>query len=336
MALVGAFMFAGVASAAAFVDDIPGEPARLNVWTSINLFGGLDDANDSVYSISLKPGDELKTICISGHPGMDLFGPGSTSVDVDTPLAAANAVDAKGWDMLLYKAPVSGIYYVDVWAPSNVYGFGDQILITVRPATQLRLAGPATEFVSYGQQAGITCEILDGAGAPLTLGARVQLHKSVNGGPWIVVDLPSTTEASRSFSEAVYVKTAYKLVVPDHTTMLGSTSVIKTVVPKVPLGAPVAPSKVTKGKSFLVYGALKPAHAKGTKPVRIYKYRKVKGKWKAEGYVKATATNYKGYTRYKANLKLTKKGQWRLRACAPADAEHAETWSAKYDNVTVK
>ena len=60
------------------------------------------------------------------------------------------------------------------------------------------------------------------------------------------------------------------------------------------------------------------------------------GKWKSYGYVKAKASNYKSYTKYSARLSLTSKGAWRLRAYAPADSEHAKTWSSKYDYVTVK
>jgi len=105
---------------------------------------------------------------------------------------------------------------------------------------------------------------------------------------------------------------------------------------KASLGTPVAPKAMKRSKTYTVYGSLRPWHPAGTKPVRIYKYRKVDGKWKKTGYVKATAYNYKGYTRYKVKMKLTTKGTWRLRACAPADSGHATTWSTKYDYVKVR
>ena len=54
--------------------------------------------------------------------------------------------------------------------------------------------------------------------------------------------------------------------------------------PKVTLGAPVAPKTMKKSKSYTVYGSLKPKHAKGTKVVRIYKYKKVGKKWVKKGY----------------------------------------------------
>jgi len=109
-----------------------------------------------------------------------------------------------------------------------------------------------------------------------------------------------------------------------------------TGAPKASLGTPVAPKTLKRSKSYTVYGSLKPKHTAGSKPVRIYKYKKIGKKWVKKGYVKAKAYNYKGYTRYKVKMKLTSKGRWRLRACAPADSGHATTWSSKYDYVKVR
>ncbi len=106
--------------------------------------------------------------------------------------------------------------------------------------------------------------------------------------------------------------------------------------PTVSLGAPVAPKTIKKSRSYTVYGSLKPRHTEGTKPVRIFKYKKVGNKWVRKGYVTAKAYDYKTYTRYKVKMKLTSRGSWRLRAYTPADSKHAATWSKKYDYVTVK
>ena len=106
---------------------------------------------------------------------------------------------------------------------------------------------------------------------------------------------------------------------------------------KVSLGTPVAPKTMKKARYYTVYGfLLKPKHAGGTRPVWVNKYKKVAGKWRSYGYVKASAYNYGSYTRYKVKLRLPSKGSWRLRALAPADAKHLRTWSARYDYVTVK
>ncbi len=97
---------------------------------------------------------------------------------------------------------------------------------------------------------------------------------------------------------------------------------------RVTLGTPVAPKTMKRSKYYTVYGSLKPKHVAGTKPVWVYKYKKVAGKWRCYGYVKATAYDYGCYTRYKVKMKLPSKGSWRLRALAPADAKHLKTWSA--------
>lgn len=122
-------------------------------------------------------------------------------------------------------------------------------------------------------------------------------------------------------------------------TALGTTaerSVFVPARPRVSLGTPVAPKTMKRSKSYTVYGSLKPKHTAGTKPVRIYKYKKVGKKWVKKGYVTAKAYNYKSYTRYKVKMKLTSRGSWRLRAYAPADSRHSATWSKKYDYVQVK
>jgi len=102
------------------------------------------------------------------------------------------------------------------------------------------------------------------------------------------------------------------------------------------VGTPIAPSVMKRGGTKTVYGSLTPRHAPGSRPVRLYKWRKVSGKWKAYGYVSARATNYSTYTKYVGTVCLPYSGTWRLRSYAPADTRHPATWSYGYDYVTVK
>ena len=127
-------------------------------------------------------------------------------------------------------------------------------------------------------------------------------------------------------------------VMADHTisaTFEANASPNSAVKSKASLGAPVAPKTMKKSKSYTVYGSLKPRHASGTTPVRIYKYKRIGGKWKSYGYVNAKAYDYASYTKYKVKLKLSSKGKWRLRAYAQEDAQHLKAWSS-YDYITVK
>lgn len=104
----------------------------------------------------------------------------------------------------------------------------------------------------------------------------------------------------------------------------------------VTLSNPLAPSTMTHAKSYTVHGYLKPRHVRGSQPVYIYEYKRVSGAWTLYGSVKATASNYRTYTKYSAKVKLPSAGKWRLRAYAPADGNHEAKWSSGFDYVRVK
>jgi len=168
-------------------------------------------------------------------------------------------------------------------------------------------------------------------------GQRVQLQRGVASGWARVADATTGSSGEVAFTVRPAGATTYRLRFEGAPGRFEpKSSIVATVRPKTAVGAPVAPKTMRRGKAYTVYGSLKPRHASGTKPVRIYKYKKVGGNWKSYGYVKATASNYSAYSRYKVKMKLTSKGKWRLRAYAPADSLHAATWSTKYDYVTVK
>jgi len=103
------------------------------------------------------------------------------------------------------------------------------------------------------------------------------------------------------------------------------------------VSSPIAPSVMKHAKSYTVFGYLKPRHMTGSISVLIYLDRKnSSGTWVPKGYVTARVSDYSSYSKYATSVKLPTTGKWRLRAYAPADAEHAEMWSIGYDHVTVK
>jgi len=177
------------------------------------------------------------------------------------------------------------------------------------------------------------------SGADPVSGRRVVLQSAANAaGPWKNTAVAADTAPDGSFVFRVkpLTKTHYRANFVGDSDFSAGSSDSRSVTPRASLGTPVAPKTMKRSKSYVVYGSLKPKHTKGTKPVRIYKYKKVGTKWVKKGYVKAKAYNYRGHTRYKLTMKLTSKGSWRLRACAPSDSGHATTWSSKYDYVKVK
>ena len=108
-----------------------------------------------------------------------------------------------------------------------------------------------------------------------------------------------------------------------------------TPLPKPTLSAPRAPSVVVAGARFAVSGTLSPAHAAGAHSVEIRCYRAAGSAWVLEQTILATNEDAAGATRYVARVALGKAGRWRLRAYAPADADHAAASSAAR-NVTVR
>lgn len=102
------------------------------------------------------------------------------------------------------------------------------------------------------------------------------------------------------------------------------------------VGTPVAPSTMRKTRYYTVYGTLKPAHAKGTRPVVIRLERKVGGTYRYYKNLSATITaSYSSYSRYARSIRLPYSGRWRARAYHPADSTHPLAWSSSYDYVYV-
>lgn len=166
-------------------------------------------------------------------------------------------------------------------------------------------------------------------------GATVRLQ-TLRSGVWTNLATARTSgSGSVSFPVTPSSKTAYRLRFEGTPgTDTAATGSVLTVTPKAFVGTPKARSVMKRGKRHTVRGSLRPGHTPGAKAVRVYRWRKVDGRWKRAGYVTATVSaSGKGYT---AKIRLTKRGKWRLRAYAPADAGHAAAWSKGYDYVSVR
>jgi len=122
----------------------------------------------------------------------------------------------------------------------------------------------------------------------------------------------------------------FRGVTADHTI------VASFVADGVIVSVPMAPTSMSVNKSRSISGYLRPRHSVGSYPVRIYRYRLVKGKWEPHGYVKARVGDYRTYSKYTAALRLPYRGKWRLRAHVPASGAREAAWSSGYAYVTVK
>lgn len=224
-------------------------------------------------------------------------------------------------------------------------GFGRYVWLTgangsilkSRPRPMAALTSSSKTLSSYGQSTAIA-GVLTEDGTPMA-GRRVDLWAcSSASGTYTKTSYNGLTTASGTFSIAAKPSstTYYRAKsAGDSMTRDSALSGYVKIVPAPAVGAPIAPSRMSRSTYYTVYGYLKPRHMSGTYPVRIYLYRYISGSWRSYGYVKARAANYSSYTKYSARIRLTGSGKWKLRAYHPADAGQASGWSSSYDYVTV-
>jgi len=237
----------------------------------------------------------------------------------------------------------ANVVYTDEWGAGT---YGGYIALGRLTATAFR-AGTSATNPSYGGKVTLSGSLAD-AGIPLGK-VPLKVQRSTNGGySWADVGSPNTNSAGDfSFvTQANYSSTLYRLryagalffgpTYPDH---LSVTSAPLKVVPRASVGTPAGyPKNAKKNKTYTVYGSLKQrqvAAPASAKVVVIKCYRKVSGKYRLKKTVNARVYNYSTYSRYKANVKLTTAGKWRIRAYFKGSSINAEKTGA-YKSVTVK
>jgi len=236
--------------------------------------------------------------------------------------------------------------YLADWNHPNTQGYrlmAETALRSLR-ATSIRLSSRSQTLSVYGGTLRVAGVLLkDGVGLP---GQRVVLQSAIPGAPFRDVSGASLTQSSAATSTAGIFEF---LVVPRNRTyyrvrfagsseyaMCGPTAGI-FALPHTLVSTPHVPSTMSHAKYSTVYGYLRPRHAAGTRPVRIYLWKKTaSGRWKSYSYVVAKASDYESYSRYARRLRLEHTGRWRFRAYAPTDTGHAASWSSGYDYATVK
>jgi VCBS repeat-containing protein len=253
---------------------------------------------------------------------------GSLALSADGSYVYRPDADFEGVDVFTYRA-FDGAAYSGLATAT--------ITVTHVPETPTTLArtSAAAPTIAVGS-AHTFAGTLAASGTPLA-SRSVVLESSSNGSSFVATGRSFATDATGRFAFSVNPtsKTWYRARFAGDPAFAGSECVAVVSV-KAWVGNPVAPTTMTRTKSYAVYGYLKPRHASGSSPVRIYKYRLVSGKWKGFGYVSAKVANYSSYSKYSCSMKLTTAGKWRLSAYAPADSGHVAMWSPSYASVTVK
>jgi hypothetical protein len=127
--------------------------------------------------------------------------------------------------------------------------------------------------------------------------------------------------------------TYYKLVFPEGSGYGGSFSNVVRVGVRPVLGTPKVPLSVRAGRSFTVYGTLKPQFPAGQKTVKIKVYRYKNRRWVFIRQVSATNADH---SRYNVKVKLTTKGKCRFRAYTRPTAAWAAATTSLSKTLVVK
>lgn len=293
---------------------------------------------------------------MASNPTRD-FAPPLTSATTETALGSVSfsltATDPAGVDECWYRVneePVeSYTQTVTVQSESPVtveFGSIDTVgnreasrTITLEPLVTTTLSlSRSNAYPAYGAATTLSA-VLRGSGAS-PLGGQPVVFERYYSGRWYSIGSGVTNSsgvALKSATPFAQGKTTYRASFVGAKPYLACSSLTTSVIPKVSLTNPAAPTNVSRSKTFNVTGRIKPRHAVGSYPVRIYKQRYVNGKWRPYGYVKAKASYYSSSaSRYAVSMSLPYRGKWRLRAYAMPDSRHAATWSSGYDSVLVR
>lgn len=213
----------------------------------------------------------------------------------------------------------------------------DSVDVTSRdtvPSTTVTLSS-VSGVVGFGGPAAITGS-LAGTGGPVA-GAAVHLQTSLEGRTFTDAGRQATTTAEGDFrfTLAPTSRTYYRVVFAGSDTLLASTSGVLCLTPRVYLTAPGTPSTIGAGRSFALYGCLKPRHTAGSRAVRVDCYRYDGRAWRLVKSVWTSTSNYLGYSRYSARTSLLARDRWRMRAHHAGDAANAATYSG-WRYVTVR
>ena len=218
----------------------------------------------------------------------------------------------------------------------NVLASTDSIVLQRSSATQT-IAPPAASTVAYNARATITGTLV----VTGTLGATatVTLLGSGNGVTWTnaatasVVTVTAGSPIARASGEYVHRVTAsprvpsnswFKFRFHGDEAHEPTESAKVLVKARAWLSRPVTPSIVRRGRTFAIYGYLRPYHP-GKTP--LYFYRRIGRRWVFYRRVLAPNLRYSDHTRYFVRYALPTTGAWYVRAYH-ADGTHAPTYSA--------
>lgn len=270
--------------------------------------------------VYLYPGEAIEVEVHSPTIAIELFSPqvGFTAAGVAVPAVPALASrPAGGADPLMFSSAAGGYFSLRVTstAAHDIYSLDTTI---TRPATYMQIS-PISQTVAYSglaPVAGRVYNIRDQNGTVNPARGTVTLSWSTDGTVfWPYAQQSLAGDGSFAFSPAqnIFLKTWWNVVF-EGGDAFGPTAGTKIVTTHARLTDPVA--KRTKLRTYRLQGTLEPLQTVGSFPVRIYLQRRVNGKWKAMGSVRAKASDNANQTAsvYSATYRFANSGAWRLQA----------------------
>ncbi len=154
-------------------------------------------------------------------------------------------------------------------------------------------------------------------------------------GPWETIAVITTLDTMPEYYTGTYtfrvqprVMTHYRMRFPGTAQLDAAVSDPVTVTPGVWLSRPRTKARVLVGQRFTTTCFLQPRHPAGLRNVVKFQfYRYVKPNWVLKRTRWATTSNYLNFTKLTLKTSIKTPGRWRVRAFAPADAQHAATYS---------
>lgn len=249
-----------------------------------------------------------------------------------------------GDDDVLPSISGNNIVYTSGNGTAGTYG-GD-ISLARLIAPEITAQGPPAP-IGYGTKTLLTGVMAEN-GIPLG-GMPLHLDHSADGGYTWSEAATGTTDMMGNYAFATGANTMmhwYRVRYDGRTQFLSgdidhfsALSAPVMVMPKALLGRPTGYPRVgTRGRTYSVYGSLRPRQAvsaAAAKVVVIKCYRFERGKWRFKKSVNAKVYDYSTYSRYRASVKLTSSGSWRMRAHFKGSSLNAPMYSS-YRTVRVR
>jgi len=339
-------------------DNIPGVES-----TSSPLSGAIGGPSntDDVYRVYVQAGQTLDLTMAAPsnpvgerYPRLLLYSPIATDVEIDADAIVAGADSGTGDARISYTATVTGYHYIDVYSLDlgEPVAYEIEWSATRSPDDDIRgvLATPSP--------------IRGALGSTTDTDDVFRIH--ANAGQWISASLTGSPTATTDFDLYVYSPGATDIRSAAPLTETQGGKYPKSVGVKAPVTGdyylhahafagegpytlawsvrsfatvyrPVAPSGVTRGRHFTVYGYVSPRHTSSTYYLATLHFylRGSSGQYVYHHSVKARRYSYSSTrSRYSARTSLPHKGKWRVRA-VHTDTGMPGSYSA-YDYITVR